>query len=136
MNVLQKCLRLRNSHNFIKKNTILSQSRRTISGILDGKNSTSILLLLNIHSPWIITPLAVKLSFLFPFPLWVIAFSFFFCKAGDGLSDDQRNIQELAINFAAKELAPNMLDWDKEVSIFAYLHNFFASVYFSLFSHR
>jgi len=68
MNVLQTCLRLRNSHNFMKS-TILSLSRRSISGILD---------------------------------------------AGDGLNEDQRNIQELAMNFAAKELAPNMLDWDKE----------------------
>ena len=44
-------------------------------------------------------------------------FLFFFCIAGDGLNEDQRNIQELAMNFAAKELAPNMLDWDKEVSV-------------------
>ena len=36
MNVFQTCLRLRNSHNFMKS-TILSLSRRSISGILDGK---------------------------------------------------------------------------------------------------
>lgn len=32
----------------------------------------------------------------------------------DGLDEDRQSIQELAMSFAAKELAPYMLQWDKE----------------------
>lgn len=32
-----------------------------------------------------------------------------------GLTEDARTIQELAFSFAAKELAPNMKEWDEKV---------------------
>ena len=32
-----------------------------------------------------------------------------------GLSDEEKEIQELATNFAANELSPNMQKWDEEV---------------------
>jgi len=34
--------------------------------------------------------------------------------AGEGLDEDRQSIQELALSFAAKEMAPNMLKWDEQ----------------------
>ena len=35
--------------------------------------------------------------------------------AGDGLSEEQRHFQKVAVEFAAKEMAPHMREWDEKV---------------------
>lgn len=42
--------------------------------------------------------------------------TYYFATA-DGLSDEQRQLQDQALKFASNELAPNMRQWDKMVEI-------------------
>ena len=41
--------------------------------------------------------------------------------ASNGLGVEQRQIQQMALDFAANELAPNMIEWDEKV--LAILHD-------------
>ena len=46
----------------------------------------------------------------------VVFLLFLYCvKASLGLSDDQQQMQEMAVRFAQEEMAPHMAKWDQEV---------------------
>lgn len=36
-------------------------------------------------------------------------------SAGDGLSEEQRQFQKVALDFASREMAPHMREWDEKV---------------------
>ena len=38
------------------------------------------------------------------------------CVAGDGLTEEQRQFQKVAVEFASREMAPHMREWDEKVS--------------------
>jgi hypothetical protein len=35
-----------------------------------------------------------------------------------GLNEDQKGYQKVALDFAAREMAPNMAEWDQKVGVF------------------
>ena len=47
--------------------------------------------------------------------LTIICFKFVSFSASLGLTDDQREFQRVALEFAKNELAPEMQKWDQEV---------------------
>ena len=36
-------------------------------------------------------------------------------SAGDGLTEEQRQFQKVALDFASREMAPHMREWDEKV---------------------
>lgn len=38
-----------------------------------------------------------------------------FCPAAHGLTDEQKEFQKVAFDFAANEMAPRMAEWDQKV---------------------
>lgn len=43
--------------------------------------------------------------------------------ATDGLTDSEKEMYELALSFARKEMAPNMMNWDLQVRTFLVLRS-------------
>ena len=52
---------------------------------------------------------------------WFIYWILYVISATLGLSDDQKQIQKVATDYAKNELFPNMAKWDEEVNISNFL---------------
>jgi len=49
----------------------------------------------------------------------IFSYQTFFVSASIGLSDEEKEFQNLAFDFASKELEPNMQMWDEKVNCIA-----------------